>query len=214
MIERVSDSYNILHITFLVICIAIVVLKEINTQWFTKFLKLAWSADYLKLISSTPKRDKNFTGLLLFISSIIMAISYQLYSESLQQHQIQFNLQTSAIVLVLLLFFLFVKFLFQKFIGFIFNIQKLIDDFLDLKYSFYYYSGFLMLIPLLLLSYTQLNQFTIGLIYFMIASFFVIKISLFLIKIRSLITRHLFYFILYICTLEIIPILFIIRYLK
>ncbi len=214
MIERVSNTYNILHITFLVICIAIVVLKEINTQWFTKFLKLAWSADYLKLISSTPKRDKNFTGLLLFISSVIMAISYQLYSESLQQHQIQFNLQTSAIVLVLLLFFLFIKFLFQKFIGFIFNIQRLIDDFLDLKYSFYYYSGFLMLIPLLLLSYTQLNQFTIGLIYFMIASFFVIKISLFLIKIRSLITRHLFYFILYICTLEIIPILFIIRYLK
>jgi hypothetical protein len=214
MIERVSNTYNILHITFLVICIAIVVLKEINTQWFTKFLKLAWSADYLKLISSTPKRDKNFTGLLLFISSVIMAISYQLYSESLQQHQIQFNLQTSAIVLVLLLFFLFIKFLFQKFIGFIFNIQRLIDDFLDLKYSFYYYSGFLMLIPLLLLSYTQLNQFTIGLIYFMIASFFVIKISLFLIKIRSLITQHLFYFILYICTLEIIPILFIIRYLK
>ena len=214
MIERVSDTYNILHVTFLILLIGVVVLKEINTHWFSKFLKLAWSSDYLKLVSSTPKRDKNFTALLLIISSIIMAISYQLYSDNSQLQQVEFNLQNSAIIFILILAFLLLKYLFQKFIGLIFNIQNIIEGFLDLKYAFYYYSGFLMLIPLLLLAYTQFSHFIIGIIYFLIATFFVFKIGVFFIKIRSLITRHLFYFILYICTLEIIPILFIIRYLK
>ncbi|GGE20874.1 DUF4271 domain-containing protein [Psychroflexus salis] len=214
MIERVSDSLYFLHFIFLAIFIGIVVLKEVNAFWFKKFIQLGWSTDYLKLVFTSPKKDRSFINLLLFLSTIIISLSYQFIHQALNENAIVFNLKSSLFTLSYILGFLLFKYLIQKSIAYLFNVKKVLNNYVELKLNLFCYFGLLMFVPLLLLVYTELNSLFIVIIYGVFVGFYILKIAQFLLKSRSLIARHLFYFILYICSLEIIPILFIIRYLK
>jgi len=117
-----------------------------------------------------------------------------------------FRLNETALIAICLLVFIFGQSLIQLVIAWTFNFVKLISYYL--KQKMILANGFLIFIFLINISltYTQdnLHMFLyIGLIF--ITSYSIFSFLKILSKHKKIISENLFYFILYLCTLEIIP---------
>ena len=120
-----------------------------------------------------------------------------------------FDINETALIALYLLFFIFSQLLTQLIIARIFNFIKLIHFYLKQKLTLA--NGFLIFIFLIntCISYSQnyLNIFlSISLIFIM--SYIIFSFLKVLSKHKKIIRENLFYFILYLCTLEIIPLFF------
>ena len=140
----------------------------------------------------------DFYYLLLLILNISIFISF--FKKEV------FDLNETALTALYLLFFIFSQLLTQLIIAWIFNFVKLINFYL--KQKIILANGFLIFIFLIntSISYTQkyLNIFlSISLIFIM--SYIIFSFLKVLSKHKKIISENLFYFILYLCTLEIIP---------
>jgi len=102
--------------------------------------------------------------------------------------------------------FILTKVLFERLIGSLFEIDKLIDQYVFQKISFKNYLGLLLLPINALLLYTFQPSLTMlyGVICFLLIINIIGLISSFKAH-QSLIKGNLFYFILYLCALEIGP---------
>ena len=121
----------------------------------------------------------------------------------------EFDINETALIALYLLFFIFSQLLTQLIIAWIFNFVKLINFYL--KQKIILANGFLIFIFLIntSISYTQkyLNIFlSISLIFIM--SYIIFSFLKVLSKHKKIISENLFYFILYLCTLEIIPLFY------
>ena len=118
----------------------------------------------------------------------------------------EFDINETALIALYLLFFIFSQLLTQLIIAWIFNFVKLINFYL--KQKIILANGFLIFIFLIntSISYTQkyLNIFlSVSIIFIM--SYIIFSFLKVLSKHKKIISENLFYFILYLCTLEIIP---------
>jgi len=143
----------------------------------------------------------DFYYLLLLILNISIFISF--FKKEV------FDLNETALTALYLLFFIFSQLLTQLIIAWIFNFIKLINFYLKQKMTLA--NGFLIFIFLIntCISYSQnyLNIFlSISLIFIM--SYIIFSFLKVLSKHKKIISENLFYFILYLCTLEIIPLFF------
>ena len=143
----------------------------------------------------------DFYYLLLLILNISIFISF--FKKEV------FDLNETALIALYLLFFIFSQLLTQLIIAWIFNFIKLISFYLKQKMTLA--NGFLIFIFLIntCISYSQnyLNMFlSISLIFIM--SYIIFSFLKVLSKHKKIISENLFYFILYLCTLEIIPLFF------
>ena len=143
----------------------------------------------------------DFYYLLLLILNISIFISF--FKKEV------FDLNETALTALYLLFFIFSQLLTQLIIAWIFNFIKLINFYLKQKMTLA--NGFLIFIFLIntCISYSQnyLNMFlSISLIF--IVSYIIFSFLKVLSKHKKIISENLFYFILYLCTLEIIPLFF------
>ena len=143
----------------------------------------------------------DFYYLLLLILNISIFISF--FKKEV------FDLNETALTALYLLFFIFSQLLTQLIIAWIFNFIKLINFYLKQKMTLA--NGFLIFIFLIntCISYSQnyLNMFlSISLIFIM--SYIIFSFLKVLSKHKKIISENLFYFILYLCTLEIIPLFF------
>ena len=143
----------------------------------------------------------DFYYLLLLILNISIFISF--FKKEV------FDLNETALTALYLLFFIFSQLLTQLIIAWVFNFKKLINFYLKQKMTLA--NGFLIFIFLIntCVSYSQnyLNMFlSISLIF--IISYIIFSFLKVLSKHKKIISENLFYFILYLCTLEIIPLFF------
>lgn len=143
----------------------------------------------------------DFYYLLLLILNISIFISF--FKKEV------FDLNETALTALYLLFFIFSQLLTQLIIAWVFNFKKLINFYLKQKMTLA--NGFLIFIFLIntCISYSQnyLNMFlSISLIFIM--SYIIFSFLKVLSKHKKIISENLFYFILYLCTLEIIPLFF------
>ena len=143
----------------------------------------------------------DFYYLLLLILNISIFISF--FKKEV------FDLNETALIALYLLFFIFSQLLTQLIIAWVFNFKKLINFYLKQKMTLA--NGFLIFIFLIntCISYSQnyLNMFlSISLIFIM--SYIIFSFLKVLSKHKKIISENLFYFILYLCTLEIIPLFF------
>ena len=140
----------------------------------------------------------DFYYLLIFILNSAIFISF--FKKEV------FSLNETALIALCLLVFFLGQSLAQLTIAWVFNIVKLINYYL--KQKMIVANGFLIFIFLIntSITYTQ-NYFhiflNIGLIF--ITSYIIFSFLKVLSKHKKIISENLFYFILYLCTLEIIP---------
>jgi hypothetical protein len=119
------------------------------------------------------------------------------------------------IILGLLIIFLLTKIFLQLGNGFVFNNGKNISEYIFKKLSYLNYSSLVMFLANIMLTYVSIGSKTV----LFISIFIIILINAvgwftILKNHQKYITSHFFYFILYLCALEIAPFVIIANYLN
>ncbi|AEH01127.1 DUF4271 domain-containing protein [Lacinutrix sp. 5H-3-7-4] len=197
------EIYTILLVACLVI---LAVAKLIFPKRFHDFTAIVFNFRYLKVYGRDQKFLDVFEGLLF--ANLIIGLSIF----SLLSYKTFFILNTQNVSLLLLKIalgisiFMLIKVLIERLISSIFNLDFILKNYLFEKISYKNFLG-LLLIPinavlLYSISPTKTILIILGLALVLIQF---IGIIFFFKKNLSLIKKHMFYFILYLCTLEISP---------
>lgn len=119
------------------------------------------------------------------------------------------------IILGFLFLFLFGKILLQMGCGFVFNNNKIISEFIFKKLSYLNYSSIIMLASNIIITYVLTDsKIVVFASIFLIVVVNVIGWITIIKNYQKLISGYFFYFILYLCALEIAPFVIIVNYLK
>jgi len=203
----IRDVYsNELFTILLVVGLVIIALAKLTApKRFEDFLYVIGNSKYLKIYSRDQKFFDKFDALLF--GNLILCLA--VFSFILYQKVIDFKTMDINILFKLttgISAFILIKVLIERLIGSLFEIDKLIDEYLFQKISYKNYLG-LLLLPInaiLLFSF----QDSLNLVYIFVIILLVVNIIGLITSFKthqSLIKNNLFYFILYLCALEIAP---------
>ena len=197
-----NDLLSILLLTgFVVIAMA----KLAAPKRFEDFLFVIGSSKYLKIYIREQKFFDKFDALLF--GNLILGLttfSFIIYRTMYDTKGIDVNILFKLFVGIST--FILIKVLIERLIGSLFEIDALIDQYLFQKISYKNYLGLLLLPINALLLYTVSSS--LSLIYVFIVLLFILNMVGVVVsykKYQSLIKNNLFYFILYLCALEIAP---------
>ena len=204
------DGFTIIILLNIII---VTIAKTLNNSKFKQFLFLYLNNSFLKFSSKNNSFLSSFNSLLNinYIISLSVYISI-LFSFNLYGFNNNFEISIFLTTFLVLVAFIYMKFLIEILIGWAFNINKFIISFNLQKNSFNKLIGLIMILLNSLAIYSFPNSIT----FIKISIFFVISLYLIglykVIRLNdNLILSNMFYFILYLCTLEIVPILFFIN---
>lgn len=196
-------------IVFILLMIIVVVVKSVFETRFQEFMRLAFSEKYIKVYRDSSYLMSGFTIFLFVVQLASLAFFVQL-----MLHHFFHQSKTDGILYLQIFTFLTVfvlsKFLIEKIIGTAFSMEEFADQYNLQKVSYRTYVGLLLLpINLILFYNTDLSNF---LIYFLIVAILLANMLTYALSLKNyqnLLLGKLFYFILYLCTLEIAPYYFI-----
>ncbi|MEP3384826.1 MAG: DUF4271 domain-containing protein [Flavobacteriaceae bacterium] len=200
--------------------ISLVVLAFIKYLFGNKFLSFMILPFNNKYIVLNSKKGRQLLNWFHILFTLFQLINFSLFAFLIQKtfwtetEPLNDQLFFLAIIGLLILFQL-IKTLLQFSKGFVFNTTGLISDLLFHKTSYFNYSSLVMFVSNVVLIYILKDSKTI--IYVaIILIIFINAIGLInvLKNYQKAIIPHFFYFILYLCTLEIAPLIIIGSYLK
>lgn len=203
--ERILISKDWATVLFILAIAIIATNKTMFEVRFNEFIKIGISDKYNKIYRDTSNLLNWFTvsmfiiQLISFSFFILLLLSYFGYSETS-------NYITYIQVITFLFVFILSKFLIEKIIGNILNTERFVDQFNLVKINYRSFFG-LVLLPVNIILYYNHTPLQIAfyiilvvfVLYNLITYYFLIKTY------QKLILGKLFYFILYLCTLEIAP---------
>ncbi len=206
---RIIENKDWATIIFVLSLVFIVIAKSAFENRFYDFARLLVSDKYTKIYRESSHLMSGFNVLLFVVNLISFSFFIQLtlshfgYGEKLDW--ILF-----VRIFTLLTVFILSKFLIEKIIATTFGIEEIIEQFNLQKVTFRTYIGLLLLPVSVFLFYS--NYSSNSLIFTIIGILLIINILTYLISLKNyqnLIFGKLFYFILYLCALEIAPYYFI-----
>ena len=198
-------SNELFTIILLVGLLIIAIAKLTAPKRFNDFINVIGNSKYLKIYSREQKFFDKFDALLFTNTILTLTVfSYIFYQLVYETQSISIDLLFKIAFGIAL--FMLIKVLTERLIASLFEIDKMIDQYLFQKISYKNYLG-LVLIPInAVLLYTVPPSLNI------IYSCIILLLMLNLIGLissfktnQSVIKHHLFYFILYLCALEIAP---------
>ncbi len=195
-----------LYIILLVIClVAIAIAKSIAPKRFSEFILVIGNSKYLKIYGKDQKFLDYYDGLLFLNLIISSAIFCVLCFEHLT-NSIEINVTLIFKLVLGIGIFILAKVLLERLIASLFEIDTIIDNYLFQKISYKNYLGILLLPINALLIFSIAPSET--LIYGILLLLFVVNISGLITTFKMYqneIKNNFFYFILYLCALEIAP---------
>lgn len=197
-----NDLFTILIVVGLIL---ITLTKVLFSKRFQDFVLVLGNSKYLKIYSKDQKFFDLFDGL-LFLNFVIAVTIFGFIS----YNHVTIDLEMSVLVLLKLTaataIFLIMKTLIERLIGSVFEIDFIIDNYLFQKISYKNFLG-LVLMPInaLIIYGNYVSDVAIFGIWAIILLIFIIGIITTVKTYQNLIKQNLFYFILYLCTLEIAP---------
>lgn len=206
---RIIENKDWATLIFVLSLVFIVIAKSAFENRFYDFARLLVSDKYTKIYRESSHLMSGFNVLLFIVNLISFSFFIQLtlshfgYGEKLDW--ILF-----VRIFTLLSVFILSKFLIEKIIATTFGVEEIIEQFNLQKVTFRTYIGLLLLPVSVFLFYS--NYSSNSLIFIIIGILLVINILTYLISLKNyqnLIFGKLFYFILYLCALEIAPYYFI-----
>ena len=185
--------------------LSIVVAKTLNSLRFSDFIYVIGNSKYLKIYSRDQNFIDTFDGFLFFNFTLSLSV-FVFYAYSTFVSPLQFDLITFLKMSFAIATILIIKVLVERLIASLFEIDELIDSYLFQKTTFKNYSGLVLLIANLFLIYT--NNFTTIILSVTIGLVGLINLIGFYLTYKThqnSINLNLFYFLLYLCALEIGP---------
>jgi hypothetical protein len=185
--------------------LAIVAAKFINTLRFNDFLFVVGNSKYLKIYTRDQKFIDQFDSF-LFVNLVLSFSVFIFFAHNAFVSSISFELISFLKLLFAVSTIIVIKILLERLIGSLFEIDGLIDDYLFQKTTFKNYSGIVFLSANLFLLYTNVPTEIVIISAFSLVCF--INLIGFLTSFKTyqkLINPNFFYFLLYLCALEIGP---------
>ncbi len=205
---RVIETKDWATFVFLLSFILIAITKTVFETRFNEFLRILVSDKYIKVYKDSTNLMSGFT-ILLFIVQII---SFSFFIQVLLDY-FGYVKKTDWVSFIrissLLTIFVLSKFLIEKIIAETFEIEEFIEQFNLQKVGYRTFIGLLILPVNIYLFYNNPSNY---LIFITLAVILIINLATYLISLKNyqnLLIGNLFYFILYLCALEIAPYYFI-----
>jgi hypothetical protein len=202
---RITDTSDWVTIIFIMAFGIIALTKSIYENRFADFTKLIFSDKYTRIYRDSSHLMDMFSISLFFVQIISFSFFIQILLS-----QFGYGTKTDWILFIqvftFITYFIFSKFLIEKIIATAFKIEEVVEQYNLQKISYRTYVGLLLLpIDIILFYYDSiLKNIPLLILYGIIV--LNVFLYLFIIKIyRKEIFGKLFYFILYLCTLEIAP---------
>ncbi|RZN84195.1 MAG: DUF4271 domain-containing protein [Winogradskyella sp.] len=197
-----QDIYTVLILACLVL---IVSTRQLFGTRFADFLQVIWNDRYIKLYSRERKK-LDFFNILLFLSYVLSSgvfihFAYSTLKESLSDDILLLAYLFSGIFIITLL-----KIAVERVIAHFFEFSEFIKVYIFQKNAYKNISSFLLLLANILLLFSDLDKKLV--IYSGLTLFFLINIIGFIRFLRhyqKAIISNFFYFLLYLCALEIGP---------
>ncbi|MBT8221730.1 MAG: DUF4271 domain-containing protein [Eudoraea sp.] len=214
-VYRTIISNDWVTLVILISLVLLVIAKILFASRFMTFIILPFNSKYIFMYN---KKDRLIHGFHLFMTAFqILNFSLYLYwilnilaGPSSNQSPLFF-----LMILGLLLGFILLKIILQLGNAVVFDNYKTISEFIFKKLSYLNYSSGIMFISNVIFAY--INPESLAIVY--LSLFLILTVNMIgwftLIKSRQkFITAYFFYFILYLCALEIAPFVIIAKYLN
>jgi hypothetical protein len=183
----------------------IAIIKSAFESRFTDFARLIYSDKYTNMYKDSSNLKSGFTIGLFFVQIISLAFLIQIALTSFGYASIS-DWRLYIQIFTLLVFFILSKFLIEKIIATAFDIEEFTEQFNLQKVTFRTYIG-LILLPINIILFYH-DTFSRNFLIFFICIVLIVNILTYLISIKNyqnIIFSKIFYFILYLCALEIAP---------
>ena len=206
---RLTDNSDWVTLLFLICFATIAITKSVFENRFSDFANLLFSDKYIKIHRESSNLKNGFTIALFFVQIIsftfFIQLSLHIFGLGDKNDWMQY-IQIANF----LLFFILSKVLVEKIIATSFHIEEFVEQFNHQKVTYRTYIGIILLpINMLFFYYentsTVLPTIIIGIVIVANLATYVVSIK----NYQNLILSKLFYFILYLCALEIAPYYFI-----
>jgi hypothetical protein len=202
---RIVENKDWVTLVFIMSFGIIALTKSVYENRFEDFIKLIYSNKYIRIYRDSSHLMGMFSISLFFVQIISFSFFIQLllsyFGYASKTDWVQF-----IQIFTFVIYFILSKFLIDKIIATSFNIEELVEQFNLQKVTYRTYIGLLLLpVDILLFYYDSIFKNIPLLILYTILG---INLLLYLVSIknyRNEIFGKLFYFILYLCTLEIAP---------
>jgi len=203
--ERIYEYQDWITIIFLACLVLLVLAKLLFPQRFEEFISLLNSGKFIAFKGKENKAFHAFNILLLVIQalavSVFLYIAYtHFFTTSSPDLILYIRIFTAYFCLIL------IKAGIEKIIGNIFELDEKIDYYLFQKFSYRNFISLFLLSVSLLLIYT-INPTTLIIGFIGVSAIIANAIALIIIykKNQNVLSANWFYFILYLCALEIAP---------
>jgi hypothetical protein len=192
-----------------------VIAKNLFYNRFLNFIILPFNNKYIFMYN---KKDKLLNWFNIFFT-IFQLLNFSLFiylaSTILSNSESDLFPVVFIIILGFLFLFLFGKIFVQMGGGFVFNNNKIVSEFIFKKLSYLNYSSIIMLAANIVITYVlKDSKIVVFVSIFLIVVVNVIGWITIIKNYQKLISSYFFYFILYLCALEIAPFVIIANYLK
>lgn len=203
--ERIIESRDWATILFTFCFILIAVNRSVFSLRFAEFSRLAISDKYIKIYKDSGNITNSFTISFFFVQLVSFTFFIQFLLSYFGQTE-KTSWITFIQIFTFLGFFILSKYLTEKIIATSFNIEEFNEQFNLQKVNYRTYIGMLLL-PVNAVLFYNSNPHPF-VVYGIIALIVLGSVYSYLITLKTyqnLIVDKLFYFILYLCTLEIAP---------
>jgi hypothetical protein len=205
----------------ILIIIGLLLYTAILNRIMSKDIESVWQSFYSKRMLTQVGREDGLVNSWTFLALFLLfglTFGLFLYQFSIYRHVyfkiggMQLFISFSFIILTLFA----VKFLILKFIAFVFNINKLVSEYLSVLYLTYFNIAFVFLPVVLCFSLLtdELIPYILDIALILIVIIFIWQYVRSSVNIISNILFHKFYLFVYLCALEICPILILIKALN
>ena len=204
-LDRIDFSNNWLTLVFVFVLFLVAVLKSINQEKLFNYTRAFFLKGFIS--KKTEEREAFFNVfnlILFFFSSIIYAIVISLFVEYFLDFKLSFMLFTKiySFVFLYLMVFIFL----DKVIANLFEVKNEVSYLLSSKIAYLYNTSLFLFPVLVIINFSNSSTFVL---FWIFTSLFLLSTLLLFINNKNLIINKLFYFILYLCALEIAPLLII-----
>ena len=214
-ITRITQNIDWITLVLLVSLILMVIAKKIFYSRFLNFIILPFNNKYIIMYNKKEKLFNWFHILLTVFQIINISLFVYLAWRAYSSPEIKVPNAAFFAILGFIFLFVLVKMFLQLGNGFIFGSYPTINELLFKKTSYLNYSSIVLFLANILLSFVYINSMTVVLS--AIVLFLIINIIGWVTVVRihqKFISSYFFYFILYLCALEIAPLIILGSFLK
>ncbi len=205
-IVREITSTNWLTILIMVCLMLLAIAKGVNTFRFSDFTMLLSNNKYIISHQKQNKLSTLFNAILLLFQvasvSLFIYLCFGVFKWEVAPNEITLYFKIAILYTVIVVF----KLLIEKIIATIFSIDSIIDEYLFYKVSYRNFMGFILLpVNIIFIYAIQPSEIVFITLLISLSILNIIVLISYYKKNESIILNYLFYFILYLCALEIAP---------